>query len=114
MLRGTPNPYYQSLNRPFKIMGVEKQLFFLIVGITTPVAVAAQFSPKIDLLAFLLFIFGHLIGLLITRADPQMLGIYRRHIRYRTFYCNQARVNSRILPAIPASVPIYQGQKGLV
>jgi type IV secretory pathway TrbD component len=114
MLRGTPSHFYQSLNRPFKIMGVERQLFFLILGITTPIAVAGQFSPQTDLVAFLLFIFGHIIGLLITRADPQMLGIYRRHIRYHRFYCSNAKINSIIAPIIPASVPIFQGQKGLV
>ena len=86
MIRGTPTVYYQSLNRPFKIMGVERQLFFLIMGITTPVAVAGQFSPKTDLLALILFAIGHLIGVLITRADQQMLAIYRRHIQYKKYY----------------------------
>src|ERR1700737_2207382 len=114
MIRGTPTVYYQSLNRPFKIMGVERQLFFLIMSITTPMAVAGQFSPKTDALAFILFAIGHLIGVLITRADPQMLMIYRRHIRYRKYYAANPGVNAKILPLVSSSVPVYEGKKGLV
>ncbi len=113
-MRGTPSLYYQSLNRPFKIMGVERQLFFLILGITTPIAVAAQFSPKMDLLALMLFLLGHSIGLLVTRVDAQMLGIYRRHIRYQQFYAALPGVNAAVPALNPPSVPVYQGQKGLV
>lgn len=114
MLRGTPSIYYQSLNRPFKIMGVERQLFFLIMGITTPIAVAGQFSPKTDICAFILFAIGHLIGVLITRADQQMLMIYRRHIQYKKYYTANPGVNARISPLIPPSVPVYEGKKGLM
>ena len=67
-----------------------------------------------DILALVLFAIGHLIGVLITRADSQMLAIYRRHIRYKKYYAANPGVNAKVVPLIPSSVPVYEGKKGLV
>ena len=45
MMRGTPSIYFNSLNRAFHMAGVDRQLFFLNVGLCTSIAFAAQFSP---------------------------------------------------------------------
>jgi len=113
MLRGTPSHFYQSLNRPFNVLGVDRQLFYLFVALCLPLAFAARLTPIADLIALILFMILHTIGVLITRADQQMLSIYRKHIHYQRYYNAQPGIHAKI-PLIKPSVPFYQGKKGLV
>ena len=112
-VRGTPTIYFKSLNRPFNILGVDRQLFFLFVGICLPIAFSARLKLVMDGLALLIFIILHIFGVLLTRADNQMLAIYRRHIHYKKYYIANSGIHARI-PILRPSVPIYQGKRGLV
>lgn len=112
-MRGTPATYFKSLNRHFNILGVDKALFYLAIGICMPIAFSARLIPIMDGIAAIIFLVLYIIGVLITRADSQMLSIYKRHICYRKYYLGNSSIHSKI-PAIKPSVPIYQGQRGLV
>ena len=112
-MRGTAVTYYQALNREFNVLGVDRQLFYLFVGLTVPIAFSARLSPIMDVLAFVVFAGLHTLGVLITRADNQMLAIYRRHIHYRKSYQAVAGIHA-VSRVVPPSVPFYQGRRGLV
>jgi type IV secretory pathway TrbD component len=112
-MRGTSALYFKSLNRNFTVMGVDRQLFFLFVGLCLPIAFSARLTPMMDLIAGITFLFMHAIGVLITRTDSQILAIYRRHIHYKRYYRANPGIHANI-PHIKASVPFYQGKRGLV
>ncbi len=112
-MRGTQAIYFKSLNRYFHVLGVNRELFFLFVGLTLPIAFSAQLAPLMDCVAMLVFLILYSAGVLITRADNQILEIYRRHIHYKKYYAANPGVHSRA-PLIKPSVPYYQGKRGLV
>jgi len=110
---GTSAIYYKSLNRHFNVLGVDRQLFFLFVGLSLPIAFSARLMPFMDVVAILVFMGLYGMGVLITRADNQILAIYRRHIHYRKFYSANPGIHASI-PLIKPSVPFYQGKRGLI
>lgn len=110
-MSGTPELYFKSLNRHFHVLGVDRQIFYLIVGLCLPIAFSGRLSLLMDGLAFALFALLYVIGLLITRADPQMLAIYRRHIHYRKYYAAQPGIHAKVKLVKP-SVPVYEGKQG--
>lgn len=112
-MRGTAAIYFKSLNRNFNIFGVDKSLFYLSVGICMPIAFSARLIPVMDGIAVIVFLIFYVSGVLITRADNQMLSIYKRHISYRKYYSANSGIHSKI-PQVKASVPIYQGKHGVV
>lgn len=112
-MRGTPVTYFKSLNRPFTVLGVDRALFYVFVGLCLAIAFSARLSPVMDLIAGMVFMVLHVIGVLITRLDPQILLIYRRHIHYRNYYAAHAGMHANV-PSIKPSVPFYQGKKGWV
>lgn len=112
-IRGTPAIYFKSLNRSFHIFGVDRQLFFLFVGLCLPLAMSARLAPIMDVVALVVFIIFHIAGVLITRADNKMLSIYRRHIHYKKYYTANPGIHAQI-PACRPSVPVYQGKRGFV
>lgn len=103
--------YFQSLNRPFTVLGVDRSLFFLFVGLCLPIAFSARLALLIDAVAVGIFMVLYALGVLITRADPQMLAIYSRHIHYARYYAAIPGVHAK-LPRIKPSVPFYPGQRG--
>ncbi|MDX2165085.1 MAG: VirB3 family type IV secretion system protein [Gammaproteobacteria bacterium] len=105
--------YFKSLNRQFQIIGIDRQLFFLLLGLCAPIAYSARFSFGMDIVAVVIFLVGYIGGIFITRSDPQLLKIYLRHIRYKNYYAPQSGIHASIRLVKP-SVPVYQGQKGLV
>lgn len=111
--RGTSIPYFKSFNRPMLVLGVDRSLFFLLVALCMPIAVSGHFSPLMDLTAALVFTSGYLIGLLLTRTDPQLLILYKRSIRYSEYYCAQPCVHAKEI-ALGVSVPVVNGSKGLL
>jgi type IV secretory pathway TrbD component len=113
MTRGTSVIYYQSLNRQFLVLGVERALFFLLLPLSLPIPFSAQFAPKMDLIAIVIFLFLHVAGVLITRADPNMIEVFKRHIHYRKYYDPIAGIHAQN-KIIKPSVPYYVGKKGLV
>lgn len=112
-MRGTSVIYYKAINRDFNVLGVDRQLFYLFVGLTLPIAFSARLSPMMDCVALGVFAFLHGVGVLMTRADNQMLAIYRRHIHYKKYYPAVSGIHAQ--PGfLKPSVPYYQGKRGLV
>ncbi|MFN7098227.1 MAG: VirB3 family type IV secretion system protein [Gammaproteobacteria bacterium] len=112
-MRGTPAIYFKALNRHFNVLGVDRQLFFMFVGLCLPIAFAGRLAPNIDLIAGILFFVLYSVGVIITRLDNQWLAVYRRHIHYRRYYAAQAGIHAPVRLVKP-SVPVYQGKGGLV
>lgn len=104
--RGTGMPYFKSLNRPFLILGVDRSLFFLLLGLCLPIAFSGHLALLMDGVAALCFLSAYSVGRLITRADPQMLTLYRRHIRYRKYYAAQPSIHA-IENRVQFSVPVF-------
>ena len=112
--RGTPMIYFKALNRPFLLCRVEKKWFFLNLLMSLPIAWSCMFTSLfMDGLSAVLFVVGHAIGMMITRADPLMLGLYLKHIKYARYYLGQPTIHSK-RPPTRDSVPIYQGKGGLL
>jgi type IV secretory pathway TrbD component len=112
-MRGTSAVYFKSLNRHFNVLGVDRQLFYLFVGICLPVAFSARLVPMMDGLAVIIFMVLYAVGILVTRADNQMLAIYRRHIHYKKYYAHNSGIHAKVR-LIKPSVPFYQGKRGLI
>lgn len=112
--RGTPMMYFKALNRPFLWCRVEKKFFFINILCSLPLAWSCMFSIWwMDLLAVVIFFIGHTIGVMVTRADPQMVELYLKHTKYARYYAGQSTIHSKQLP-IRDSVPFYQGKGGFV
>jgi len=112
-MHGTPGVYFKSLNRPFTVLGVDRSLFYLFVGLCLAIAFSARLSLVMDAIAGLVFLVLHVIGVLVTRVDANILSVYRRHIHYQKYYAAQPGIHAKV-PLIKPSVPVYQGQRGLV
>jgi type IV secretory pathway TrbD component len=112
-MRGTPATYFQSLNRHFNVLGVDRQLFYLCLGLCLPIAFSARLMLRMDIIACGIFMGLYTLGILITRADNQMLLIYKRHIHYRRYYAAAPSVHASTAFVKP-SVPFYQGKRGLL
>lgn len=112
-MRGTPAVYFKSLNRPFTVLGVDRSLFYLFVGLCLAITFSARLSPLMDVVAGLVFVVLHAIGVLVTRVDTHILAVYRRHIHYHKYYAAQVGIHAKV-PLVKPSVPVYQGQRGLV
>jgi type IV secretory pathway TrbD component len=112
-MKGTPAIYFKSLNRHFNVLGVDRQLFYLIVGVSLPIAFSGRLMVLADIVALSVFIVLHTVGVLITKADNQMLAIYRRHIHFKKYYAANPGIHATV-PVIKPSVPIYEGQRGLL
>lgn len=112
-MRGSSAIYFKSLNRHFTILGVDRQVFFLLVGLCLPIAFSGHLAPSMDGIAFGIFMVLYIAGVLITRTDPQIVSIYRRHIHYKKYYKNIAGIHAPVL-RVKESVAFYQGKRGLV
>ena len=102
--------YFQSLNRTATLFGVDRSLFFLCVALCVPIAVSGRFSLLMDSMAVGLFMGLLAVSAWLTKADPEMLLIYRRHIRYARYYAAVPGVHAH-LPLIKPSVPLYREKK---
>ncbi|MFZ0219063.1 MAG: VirB3 family type IV secretion system protein [Candidatus Aquirickettsiella sp.] len=110
-MRGTSTLYFKALNRDFHVLGVDRQLFYLFVGLCLPIAVSAHLNWLMDLIALCIFMILYMAGVFITRIDKQMLAIYRRHIHYKEYYPTYPSVYAKNV-LIKSSVPFYQGKRG--
>lgn len=106
-MRGTPAIYYKALNRPFYILGVEKELFFINIGLSVAIAMAAKFSLLMDLIALIFMVGWHTASIFITKSDPIMKKIYLHHIRYKKYYQPNSNIHAISKPP-KMSVPVYQ------
>lgn len=105
--------YFKSLNRPFLVLGVERQLFYGLIALCLPIAISGRLMFSMDVLSFLLFLVFYTLGVLVTRIDPQVLAIAKRHLRFHPYYAPVPHIGASIPKLLP-SVPIYQGQRGFV
>jgi len=105
--------YFKSLNRQFQIMGVDRQLFFLLLGLCLPMAYSARFNVEMDCLALAIFVAGCIGGIFMVRSDAQFMPIYLRHIRYKKYYASFAGIHA-VIRLVKPSVPLYQGKTGLI
>jgi len=112
-MHGTPVTYFKSLNRPFTVLGVDRSLFYLFVGIGLAIAFSARLALVMDVVAGMVFVVLHAMGVLLTRVNANVLAVYRRHIHYRSYYTAQPSIGSSV-PLIKPSVPVYQDQRGWV
>lgn len=112
-MRATPIKYYKSVNSNFFMFGIEKEVFFLLLALCLPIAFSGRFSLVMILLSFMAFLLFYMVALVVTRIDPQIIKIYRRHILYKTYYQPISLVSSNT-PRVMVSVPYYQGKRGLV
>lgn len=112
-MRSSTSPYFKALNRHFTFFGVDTRLFFCIAGISLPIVFSSGFHPMMLLLAALIFIVLHSLGVLMTRADTQILPVIRTYIHYQSYYPACSTIYAK--PAfVKPSVPFYQGKKGWV
>lgn len=105
--------FYKALNRPIHLLGVESRLFFLLLLFWVPIPLAWGFSFPILVLTAFIFIILHGIGVLLTRIDNQIVGIYIRHCRYFSHYSSFSGIHAKNIK-IKQSVPFYSGKKGFV
>lgn len=106
-------PYFKALNRPFLWCRVEKTFFFMNLLCSFPIAWSCMFmSLWADAVAFIFFITGHAVGIMVTREDPLMFALYIRHIKYKRYYLAQPTVHSP-LAMMKDSVPVYEGKGGV-
>lgn len=111
--RGTQTAYFKSLNRPMLILGIDRSLFFLLVGLCLPIAFSGHLGPLMDIIAGLFFMLCYFASLTITRADPQMLNLYRRYLRYSSYYAAQPSVHAK--PVMQqVSVPISPRKQSVI
>ncbi len=110
---GTPVQYFEALNRPMLLLGVDRQLLLILVGLTVPIAFSASFNWLMDIIAGCLLLVGYAFGLILSRIDKQLIELYRRHIRFHHYYHALPGALASI-PILRVSVPIYQGKRGLV
>lgn len=110
-MRGTPLTFYHSLNKQTLVMGVNKELINLLATLSFALAFSGRFvNIYADAVAAVLFISGFALARKLTKIDPQIMEVYRRHIHYRKYYAPIAGIhaNSKILKP---SVPFYVGKK---
>lgn len=80
------NRYYRCLNQPILMMGIDKGLFFLLFGLSSTLAFSAQFHWISDIVGLLVFMITYGIARFMTRIDPQIWPVYKRYIRYQSYY----------------------------
>ncbi len=112
-MRGTPVTYFNSLNRYFNVCGVDRQMFYLLLAFCLPIAISARLMPLMDGVALVMFLMLYTIGVLVTRADNQIMALFRRHLHYKKHYVAIPGIHAKT-KMIKPSVPVYQGKRGLV
>lgn len=112
-MRGTSVQYFQSLTRPMRILGINRQIFSANMGIAIFIAYSGRFALSVDMVAGILFVTGHAAGLLLTRLDDDILPILKRHIHYAKYY-EPLSVISAPPALVKHSVAFYEGKRGLV
>lgn len=112
-MHGTPVTYFQSLNRHLTVCGVDRAWFYVCVALSLAIAFSARLSLCMDVIAGVVFLIGHAVGVYLTRLDPQIVAVYRRHIHYRQHYDPSAGIHAPV-PVVKPSVPLYAGQRGWV
>ena len=97
--------FYQSLNRHFTVMGVDKSYFYLNCGLSFPIIFATHFKLLVILFSVSIFLSLHFLGLYLTNLDPLIFALFKRHIHFPHYFSAQPNLNSQLLRN-KASVPV--------
>lgn len=109
-MRGTPLPFYHSLNKTTLSMGVNKELFDLVVTLCFTLAFSGHFINLFtDFLAVVVFLASLYFGRKLSAVDPQIMEVYRRHIHLKKYYPPISGIHATIAILKP-SVPFYEGK----
>ena len=109
-MRGTPLPFYRSLNQYTFIWGIDKEAFNLMATLCFAIGFSGRFiNIYTDLLAIGLFAVFLKLGRMATKQDPQIMAVYRRHIHYKKFYPPISGIHADVKLLKP-SVPYYEGK----
>lgn len=91
-------------------MGVNKGLFNLSITICIALAYSGRFiNLYADIVAGLLFAVALFLGRRVTKIDPQILEVYKRHIHSRDYYPPISGIHAEV-KAPKSSVPFYEGK----
>lgn len=112
-MRGTPTQYFQSLTRPLKILGINRQIFSCNLGIAAFIAYSGHFSLFVDVVTVILFVIGHVAGVILTRFDYDICPVLKRHIHYARFYEPLSDISAPPSLVKP-SVAFFEGKRGLL
>jgi type IV secretory pathway TrbD component len=102
--------YFKSLNRPILILGIERSLFFLILGLSLPVAFSAHLTVLMDVISIIIFMVLYTLALVFTRSEPKIIIFYLRYFRYASVYLAQPQFHSQPTDR-NMSVPIHYFHK---
>ncbi|MGC2659362.1 MAG: VirB3 family type IV secretion system protein [Bryobacteraceae bacterium] len=78
----TSRQTYKVLNRTMTVMGVEKRIWYTILGLSG----ATYYALHDWKLALALFVVGEFLGFLATRADDKFLDVWKRVLRVKSSY----------------------------
>lgn len=84
-------PIYPALTRPVLLMGAEREPLLLNGMFCAMLVFATQSLPAV-VLGIGLWLAGLYALQQMAKADPYMLQVYLRHVRYQAFYPARARV----------------------
>ncbi len=111
MSRGTITAVNRSILRPILFCGAEKKSTIIYGMISLAIIAASNFqSPGIYAGPFL-FIIAHVFFVFIAKKDPQMVAVYRRHIRYHQGYF-PARGGVLTDPRLIRKIPSVYAKRG--
>lgn len=113
-MRGTPLPFYHSINKNTLVFGkINKPAFDLLITLILAIAFSGKFiNVYTDAFAGIFFIIGFILAKQLTRIDPQIVEVYRRHINYRSYYKPQSGIHA-LVKIIKPSAPFYDGLGGI-
>ncbi len=105
-------PFFQALNKNFTICGVEKRLFFLIFSFSAIIPYSARFRWQADLIAGTIFFSFYIVAFYVTKADSQMIDIFKRYIGYKDYYAPISGIHAHE-KRLTYSVSEYEGKRGI-
>jgi type IV secretory pathway TrbD component len=84
-------PVSSSLNRPILLLGAERKPV-IIVMVLTGLLILSDISVFKLVLAFVFWVIAMGLLRLMAKADPHLIQIYVRRLKYKTFYpaCSRA------------------------
>ena len=110
-MSGTTIKFFHSLNKKPLTFGVNKELYGLIVAFTIAIIISGQlFSFYTDVFAICFFISATYFGRKLTAIDPEIIEVYKRHLRYNNYYPPIPGIHAKV-PLLRPSVPYYEGGK---
>lgn len=78
-------PFYSALNKPFLLLGGERELMVLAMLISFLVAYVNPSLVNI-VIGIVLWVAMSILLRMMAKVDPIMSKIYRRYIKYKKYY----------------------------